>query len=74
VKTAEDGNGIVLRLREIAGIETEVKVTSLLFKSETLTFSVADVAEGPGNARTVVPTSIYVPLMPFAIQTVIIRE
>ncbi len=74
VKTAEDGNGIVLRLREIAGIETEVKVTSLLFKSETLTFSVADVAEGPGNARTVVPTSIYVPLMPFAIQTVIIRD
>ena len=74
VKTAESGDGIVLRLREIAGIETQVKVTSPLFKSDTLSFAVADVAEGPGNARTVVPTSIYVPLKPFAIQTVIIRE
>ncbi len=74
VKAAEDGNGIVVRLREIAGTETMVRIASPLFTSDTVTYSATDVAEGPGNARTVVPGSIYVPLKPFAIQTVIIRD
>ena len=74
LKAAEDGNGIVIRLREIAGVETTVRIASPLFKGDTLTYSATDVSEGPGNARTVVPGSIYVPLKPFAIQTVIIRD
>ena len=74
VKAAEDGNGIAVRLREIAGIETTVRIACPLFTSDTLTYTVTDAAEGPANARTVIPGSIYVPLKPLAIQTVIIRD
>ena len=74
VKGAEDGNGIAVRLREIAGTETMVKLSCPLFTGETVTYAVTDCAEGPANARTVVPGSIYVPLKPFAIQTVVIRD
>jgi alpha-mannosidase len=74
VKAAEDGNGFVIRLREIAGTETTVKITCPLLKSDTVTYTATDVAEGPANARTVVPGSIYVILKPLAIQTVIIRD
>jgi len=74
VKQAEDGEGIVVRLREIAGIETRVKITSPLLKSELITFTATDIAESPANANTVVPRSIYVTVKPFAIQTVKITE
>jgi len=74
VKEADDGDGIVVRLREIAGIETQVRITSPLFKAELLTFMATDIGEGPANVYTVVPRSIYVTVKPFGIQTVKIRE
>jgi len=73
VKRADDGDGIVVRLREIAGAESLVKVTSSLFKGETVTFSAAGVGEGPANAATVVPGSIYVKVKPLDIVSVRIR-
>ena len=51
-----------------------VRIACPLFTSDTLTYTVTDCAEGPANARTVIPGSIYVPLKPLAIQTVIIRD
>lgn len=75
VKQAEDGNGIVPRLREIAGMDTaEVKITSPLFKSEFVTVTEVDIGEAPANSHTVVPTSIYVSVKAFGIRTVKIRE
>jgi alpha-mannosidase len=74
IKQAEDGDGIVVRLREIAGIEAQVKIASPLFKSDTVTYTATDIGEGPANANTVIPRSIYVTVKPFAIQTVRIKE
>ena len=74
VKRAEDGTGIALRLREVAGLETQVKITCSFLKSDLLTYALTDVAEGPANANTVVPGSIYATLKPFGLQTVIIKE
>jgi len=74
VKESIDGFGIALRLREIAGIETTVQITSPLIKAELVTYQATDIGEGPANAETVVPRSIFVTLKPFAIQTVVIRD
>ena len=74
VKRTEDGGGIAVRLREVAGLETQVKITGSFFKSDLLTYTVTDVAEGPANANTVVPGSIYATLKPFGLQTVVIKQ
>ncbi|MCX6564449.1 MAG: glycosyl hydrolase-related protein [Candidatus Aminicenantes bacterium] len=74
VKRADDGDGIVVRLRELAGIETQVKITSPLLKGELVTYIATDIGEGPANAATVVPSSIYVTVKPLEILTVRIRQ
>ncbi|NMD11491.1 MAG: hypothetical protein GYA74_09980, partial [Acidobacteria bacterium] len=74
VTAPESGEGIVLRLREIAGRETRTRVSSSLFTAETLTYTATDIGEHPANAFEVVPRSIYVDLKPFQILTVKIRS
>jgi hypothetical protein len=74
IKRADDGDGIIARLREIAGIETQVRLASSLLKGEAVTYVATDVTEGPANAATVVPSSIYVTLKPLGILTVRIRQ
>jgi len=74
VTAAEAGEGIVLRLREIGGIETRARISSDLFTAETLTYSATDIGENPANAFEVVPRSIYVDLKPFQIVTVRIKN
>lgn len=74
VTAPESGEGIVLRLREIAGRETRTRVSSSLFTAETLTYTATDIGEHPANAFEVVPRSIYVDLKPFQILTVKIRN
>jgi alpha-mannosidase len=74
VTTPERGEGIALRLREIAGRETETRLSSELFTAETLTFTATDIGESPANSFEVVPRSIYVRLKPYQIVTVVIRN
>jgi alpha-mannosidase len=74
VKPADDGRGMVLRLREVAGLNTEVKISSPLLRSEKVTFIVTDIGEGPANTYTVLRDSIYVPIKAFGLHTVVIRE
>jgi alpha-mannosidase len=74
VQPAAAGRGIIIRLREVAGLDTEVKISSSLIRSEKVTFIVTDIGESPANTYTVLKDSIYVPVKAFGIHTVIIRE
>ncbi|MCX6566670.1 MAG: glycosyl hydrolase-related protein [Candidatus Aminicenantes bacterium] len=74
VTAAESGEGIVVRLREIGGIETRARISSDLFTAETLTYAATDIGENPANTFEVVPRSIYVDLRPFQIVTVKIKN
>jgi len=74
VRPSGDGRGIVFRLREVAGQDVEVKLSSPLFRSEKVTFMVTDIGESPSNTNTVLKDSIYVPVKAFGIHTVVIRE
>jgi alpha-mannosidase len=74
VKRPSVGGGITLRLREVAGIETRVRITVPLLRAETVTFESTDIAEGPANIATVVPGSIYTVLKPYGLQTVVVRD
>jgi len=74
VKAPSVGSGIVLRLREIAGLETRVRIVVAGLKSGTVTVEATDIAEGPANIAAVVPGSIFADLKPFGLQTIIIRD
>jgi alpha-mannosidase len=71
--TPETGEGIAVRLREIGGIESRVRLSSSLFAAETLTYLVTDLGESPANAFEVVPRSIYATLKPYQIVTVKVK-
>ena len=74
VKAPAVGGGIVLRLRELAGRETRVRITIPGLKAATVTVEATDIAEGPANIATVIPGSIYADLKPFGLQTIVIRD
>lgn len=65
--------GLSVRLREVAGKEGQVRLTSPLLYADTVTYFVADLAENPTNMQKVVPESIYIPIRPHGIHTVVIR-
>ena len=73
VKPSEDGEGISVRLREIGGLGGDVHLESPLLTSEILAFYVTDIAENPANLFKVVPRSLYVPVKPLGIHTVVIK-
>ena len=74
VKRADDGEGVVLRLREMAGLATDARISASLFRGELLNYKVADISERLGNTFNVVPRSIFVKLKPYEIATVKIWE
>ena len=71
---SDRGDGIVLRLREIAGLETRVRISVPGLKSATVTVEATDIAEGMANIAAVVPGSIFADLKPFGLQTIVIRD
>ncbi len=74
VTASESDGGIVVRLREIGGLETRARISLDLFPAETLTYTATDIGENPANTFEVVPRSIYVNLKPFQIVTVKIKN
>ncbi|MHB8054478.1 MAG: glycoside hydrolase family 38 N-terminal domain-containing protein [Candidatus Aminicenantales bacterium] len=74
VTAAESGEGIVFRLREIAGVKTRARISSDLFTVESLTYTATDISENPANTFDVVPRSIFVDFKPFQVLTVRIKN
>ena len=73
VKRAEDGTGIVIRLREIAGKPANAKITSPLFLTDTVTLALMDIVENEFSSSSVPKDLVVVPMKPFEIQTIKIR-
>jgi alpha-mannosidase len=73
VLPAWKGEGIAVRLREIAGKEGQAHVTTPLLTADTVRFFVTDIGENPANSFQVVPGSIYAPVRPYGIHTVVIK-
>jgi len=74
VKKAEDGEGLVLRLREIGGKDAEVRVKSPLFPSGKIAAVLTDIGEMNEKPAAVSGDEIIVPVKAFGIQTVRITE
>ena len=70
VKPAEDGQGLVVRLREIAGRETTVRLSSYLFPAKGADLEMLGIAEDPGEERAVAGDTGQVKLSPYEIKTV----
>jgi len=70
LKRAEDGRGIILRLRELAGRDTEVRVTSPLWRGKIISAILTDIAEGDENPASASEDGVAVPVKAFGIQTV----
>jgi hypothetical protein len=73
VKRAEDGTGIVIRLREIAGKPANAKITSPLFLTDSVTLALTDIVENELSSSSVPKDAVLVPMKPFEIQTIKIR-
>jgi hypothetical protein len=73
VKPSEDGEGIAVRLREIGGLSGDVHLESPLLTADIVVFYVTDIAENPANQFKVIPRSLYVPVKPLGIHTVVIK-
>jgi len=70
VKMAEDGEGLIIRLREIAGVDTEVLLSSYLFKGQALSAWLTDMVEKNEASAQISDASIAVPMKAYGIQTV----
>jgi hypothetical protein len=70
VKMAEDGRGLIIRLREFAGRDTPVKITSPLFSGGKVNLTLTDVAEADGESRLVSGDDIVVIVKSFGIRTI----
>jgi hypothetical protein len=70
VKMAEDGEGLIIRLREIAGANSEVLLSSSLFRGLALSAWLTDVVEKNETPVQVSETGIAVPMKAFGIQAV----
>ena len=73
MKRAEDGTGIVIRLREIAGKPANAKITSPLFLTDTVTLALTDIVENELSSISVPKDAVVVQMKPFEIQTIKIR-
>ncbi len=73
LKPSEDGEGIAVRLREIGGLAGDVHLESPLLTADIIAFFATDIAENPANLFKVLPRSLYVPVKPFGIHTVVIK-
>jgi hypothetical protein len=69
-KRAGDGEGVIVRLREIAGRATEVSLSSPLFPAGKTTAMLTNIFERDGKPCRVKGNSVTVPLAGFGIETV----
>jgi len=70
VKMAEDGEGLIIRLREIAGADTKVFLSSSLFQGQALSAWLTDMVEKNEASAQISDASIAVPMKAYGIQTV----
>jgi alpha-mannosidase len=70
VKMAEDGEGLVIRLREIAGADSEVLLSSSLFLGQSLSAWLTDMGEKNEASVQISDASIAVPMKAYGIQAV----
>jgi alpha-mannosidase len=70
VKMAEDGDGMIIRLREIAGRGDNVFLTSPLFRGQAVSAWLTNPAETNETPLGVVEAGVAIPVRAFGIQTV----
>jgi hypothetical protein len=70
VKVAEDGKGLIVRLREIAGVDTETLLSSSLFQGKGLSAWLTDMLEKNETSAQTSKAGVEVPLKAYGIQTV----
>jgi len=70
VKMAEDGEGMIIRLREIAGKAAEVLLSSPFFRGPGVSAWLTDLAERNEGSARVAEMGIAIPIKAFGIQTV----
>jgi hypothetical protein len=70
VKMAEDGEGMIIRLREIAGAGTAVLLSSPLFRGQAVSAWLTDPVEKKEASIRLTETGVSVPVKAFGIVTV----
>jgi hypothetical protein len=70
VKMAEDGEGLIVRLREIAGVDTECLLSSSLFQGQDCSAWLTDMVEKNEISAQTSKAGVEVPLKAYGIQTV----
>jgi Glycosyl hydrolases family 38 N-terminal domain/Glycosyl hydrolases family 38 C-terminal domain/Glycosyl hydrolases family 38 C-terminal beta sandwich domain len=70
VKMAEDGEGLIIRLREIAGVSSNILLGSPFFQTRAPSAWLTDMAEKNEAPAQVSETGITVPMKAFGIQAV----
>jgi alpha-mannosidase len=70
IKPAADGNGTIVRLREIAGRDAEARVRGLLLAGSGVAARLVDLAERDGRPVALEDGGMVIPLKAFGIQSV----
>jgi alpha-mannosidase len=70
VKVAEDGEGLIVRLREIAGMDTECLLSGSLFQGKGLSAWLTDMIEENETKAQTSKAGVEIPLRAYGIQTV----
>jgi alpha-mannosidase len=70
IQPAADGNGTIIRLREIAGRDSEARVAGRLLAGSGATARLVDLAERDGRPVTVEAGEVVIPIKAFGIQSV----
>jgi alpha-mannosidase len=74
VKPAEDRSGLIVRLREVAGKDVQVRITTSLVQTENVKLALTNVVEDEEKSSIVPKDAIVVPLKAYGIQTVKLSE
>jgi alpha-mannosidase len=74
IKKAEEGDGLILRLREIGGKDGDVRVSSPLFALGKMAAVLTDIGEMDENPAITSGNDVVVPIKAFGIQTVRIKR
>jgi len=70
VKIAEDGEGLVFRLREIGGTDTDVLLGSSFFRGQNLSAWLTDMGERNEVTAQTTEAGVAIPIKAYGIQTV----
>ena len=66
---AEDGQGLILRLREVAGRKTEARLKSVFLEGPGVAAEIVDTEWAEGNPVAIASGAVTVPLPAYGIQT-----